>query len=137
MKRWALIEAGRVANVVEQENCPQIPGEWVEAGLSGPGWGYSEGVFLSPSPAPARRLISKGALFDRFGAVKPAILASSDPSVQAVIKDASVRDYIDLDNPELSFGLDVILQAGFAIDKQAILGGVILPIELPEAKAAV
>ena len=45
---------------------------------------------------PANWKIYVGSFFDRFGAHKLAILASQDPLIQAVIKDASVRKCIDL-----------------------------------------
>ena len=52
---------------------------------------------LQPEP----RHISVGAFFDRFGPAKWAILADGAFAVQAVVKDTSVRKYIDLDNPDL------------------------------------
>lgn len=65
--------------------------------------------------------ISVGSFFDRFGALKYAILASADLGVKALITDCSVRRYIDLDNVQLPYGLDMLIAAGFAIDKVAIL----------------
>jgi hypothetical protein len=73
--------------------------------------------FAPPQP----HHITVGAFFDRFGSKKWAILADSDPGVQALIKDCSVRKFIDLDNPELPFGLDLLIAAGHDIDKDAIL----------------
>lgn len=83
------------------------------------------------SAAPAPRHISVGAFFDRFGAAKWAILADESPQVQAVIKDASVRRYIDLDNPDLPAGLALIEAAGHVIDAAAITGAPVQPEELP------
>lgn len=38
MKRWALISAGEIVNVVEQASSPTIGGVWVEVvGAFGPG----------------------------------------------------------------------------------------------------
>jgi hypothetical protein len=48
--RWALIENNVVANVVEQDSQPQIPGVWVECGDAGPGWHYVNGVFETNQP---------------------------------------------------------------------------------------
>ena len=64
-----------------------------------------------------------GAFFDRFGAAKIAILASDDLLVQAIIKDASVRHYIDLRarREELLIALNMLLSRGFPIDPEAIL----------------
>ena len=92
------------------------------------------GVFTPPAqpeiPPPVRH-ISVGALFDRFGPLKWAVLASTDPTVKALIADCSVRRYIDLDNPDLPAGLDLVVAAGYAVDPEAILTAAILPKELP------
>lgn len=48
MKRWALIQGGKVANVVEQATQPTIDGQWIEATVQGPGWGYVNGAFVPP-----------------------------------------------------------------------------------------
>ena len=85
---------------------------------------------ISPA-APAPRHISVGAFFDRFGSAKWAILADATPAVQAVIKDASVRSYIDLDNPELPAGLALLTAAGHDIDAAAIVGNAVQPSEAP------
>jgi hypothetical protein len=74
-------------------------------------------------PVPEIRRITVGAFFDRFGELKYPILASSDLGVQAVIKDASVRSFIDLDSAQLLSGLNMIVQAGFDIDPDAIVSG--------------
>jgi hypothetical protein len=74
-------------------------------------------------PVPEIRRITVGAFFDRFGDQKYPILASSDLGVQAVIKDASVRSFIDLDSAQLLSGLNMIVQAGFDIDPDAIVSG--------------
>jgi hypothetical protein len=82
-------------------------------------------------PQPVLRHLSVGSFFDRFGAAKWAILADTTASVQAVVRDASVRRYIDLDNPQLPAGLAVIAAAGHAIDAEAILTAPIAAGELP------
>lgn len=75
-----------------------------------------------PAPAPTLpKHISVGSFFDRFAAQKYPILASTDPIVKALIQDCSVRSYIDLDNAQLPYGLDMLIAAGYAIDKTAIL----------------
>ena len=56
---------------------------------------------------------------------------STDPAVQGLIKDTQVRKWIDLDSPQLPAGLDMLISAGFAIDKDAILNAPIQPNELP------
>ena len=74
-------------------------------------------------PVPEVRRINVGSFFDRFGALKYPILASSDLGVQAVIKDASVRSFIDLDDEQLMTGLNLIVQAGFELDPEQLVSG--------------
>ena len=76
-------------------------------------------------------LIAVGAFFDRFGALKIPILASSDAGIQAMVKDAQVRKWIDLHRPDLPSMLDYIIAVGFAVDKATILGTPAAPTELP------
>lgn len=77
------------------------------------------------------RHISVGAFYDRFGPAKYAILADESLEVRAVVRDASIRKYIDLDNPRLLEGLAKLRAAGHDIDPALILGDPILPEELP------
>lgn len=86
---------------------------------------------IFPKEAPAPRHISVGAFYDRFGDQKYPILASADPTVQALIRDVSVRRFIDLDRPDLLQGLQLIVNAGFTIDPQAIVNGDVLAHEAP------
>lgn len=77
-----------------------------------------------PEPeTPADWFISRGGFFDRFGAQKLPILASTDPLVQAIVTDCMVRQYIDLRGRAADIGaaLDLLIGKGFAIDKTAIL----------------
>ena len=80
-------------------------------------------VFVHAPVAPAAppRHISVGAFFDRFGPAKWAILADATPTVAAVVKDASVRKYIDLDSADLPAGIALLQQAGHDVDVQAII----------------
>ena len=84
-----------------------------------------------PAPFAVPRHISVGAFFDRFGAAKWAVLADQNGGVQAVIKDASVRDFIDLDNADLPAGLLIVQAAGHAIDPKDIVDAPVRPEELP------
>lgn len=72
---------------------------------------------------PARWRIYVGSFFDRFGAAKLAILSDPDPVVQAVIKDASVRNYIDLlgRRDELLQVIGLLNLKGHAVDAAAVL----------------
>ena len=102
--------------------------EWADDIFPGR-WRLSE-----PVPEPeivVVRHISVGAFYDRFGAAKWAILADESPQVRAVVRDVSVRKYIDLANTELPAGLAILQAAGHAIVPEAILGDPIHPHELP------
>lgn len=93
-------------------------------------WRVAEQQDEPVEPRTARH-VSVGAFFDRFGALKWAILADTNPQVQAVVKDASVRAYIDLDNEDLPAGLALLQAAGHAIDAEAVIDAPIQPKELP------
>lgn len=85
-----------------------------------------------PVPAPVvLKHITVGRFFDRFGAQKYPILADSNPMVQALIKDCSVRSYIDLDDPQLPYGLQMLVESGHAIDVQGTLTAPLTDIERP------
>ena len=108
--------------------------ESLDSALMGQTHDAASNTWTAPAPTPAAptpRHISVGAFFDRFGSAKWAILADATPAVQAVIKDASVRSYIDLDNPELPAGLALLIAAGHAIDAAAIVGNAVQPSEAP------
>lgn len=100
---------------------------------NGSTYNAATGVFTPPMQPeiPEIRHISVGAFYDRFGAQKYAILASTDATVKALVADASVRKYIDLDRADLPAGLAMIVAAGYAIDESAILNSPVLASELP------
>jgi len=153
---YALIKNSLVENIVvaEAEFAAQIAPEWdavvmmdtpetVGAKIGG---SYVAGVFADPAgpgaPAPPvipegvptvpmPRLISVGAFFDRFGVHKYPILASENVSIKALIQDCAVRKYIDLDNPQLPYGVGMLVSLGFAIDPDAIVNAPITPSERP------
>ena len=84
--------------------------------------------------APAeQRHITVGAFFDRFGDQKMAILSSTDPGVRALITDCTVREYIDLDDPQLPAGVTMLVDAGFTVDAETILSAPIEERERPTA----
>ena len=80
-------------------------------------------VVLPGSVNPKEWIITVGALFDRFGAYKIPILASVDPIVQAIIKDAMVRNsiYLYAKRAELAAAIDILVSKGFTVDKTMIL----------------
>ncbi len=92
-----------------------------------------EPVFVPAPVVPAvePRHISVGAFFDRFGAAKWGILADATSTVAAVVKDASVRRYIDLDSPDLPAGIALLQQAGHDVDADAIIAAPVQEGERP------
>lgn len=145
--RYALIKNGKVDNVIiaDADFIAQITDQYdhielldtpEEQTVSGPGWTWDGKSFTQPIidtglATPEQRKISVGAFFDRFGDQKYPILASANPMVKAIIQDASVRTFIDLENPQLPMGLSLIQSAGFTIDATKIITDPIQPTELP------
>jgi hypothetical protein len=134
--RWALIEAGRVANVVEQDVQPTIAGEWVACGNAGPGWAYN-GTFSDPNavavpswsdPAldPRYHWVDVGPFFDRFGAKALSVTGSTDPQVQGLVTLLLPRKYVDLKRVDLPSMLDLLISKGLidGADKAAVLNPV-------------
>jgi len=78
---------------------------------------------VEPETTDADWRIYVGAFFDRFGDQKIGILSSEDAVVQALIKDASVRQYIGLRErrDELVQMIGVLIAKGFPLDTAAIL----------------
>jgi len=48
MKRWALIDGGRVVTITESDEMPTVFGPWVECPHGGPGWIW-DGEDFSPA----------------------------------------------------------------------------------------
>lgn len=113
MTRWALIQGIVVANVVEQDSPPAIPGQWVECGDAGPGWHYVEGVFsdpFAPPPAPPPPPhVSVGAFKDRLGMDAHAIAVSTHPACVAAREALVGRKYVDLVRPDVAALLDLLI----------------------------
>lgn len=65
-----------------------------------------------PPPDPAEWLIDIGPFFDRFGAAKLALLASTDATVRALVTDLQVRKWIDLQRPDVAQGIDLLVAMG-------------------------
>ena len=120
--------ASDVFSKIEDDQMIEAPD--YEIAISRLGMKYQDGKWVAgPLPVSAPRHISVGAFYDRFGTAKWGILASADPGVTAVIKDASVRKFIDLDNPALPMGIATIQAAGFEIDGTTIIDAPVQPGE--------
>lgn len=125
MKNIEILDAaGDVANTIFADE------EWAEENYPGM-WRVAAVQPVEPDPAPAQRHVSVGAFFDRFGPAKWAILADESAQVRAVVRDASVRKFIDLDNADLPMGLAIIQAAGHQIDPEAIVDAPVRAEELP------
>jgi hypothetical protein len=111
---------------------PTAPEGYTTVAPVGPPWGlyFIDGVWQAPAPALPNH-ITVGAFFDRFGDQKWPILADTNASVQALIKDASVRKWINLDDPQVLTGLQMVQAAGHDIDPTAIIAAPIQPEERP------
>lgn len=132
MHYYAQIVSGRCVSELATEAAIHQPDMVEIGGSTGAFLGkLYDGSFFTAPVAVLPRLITVGAFFDRFGAQKYPILASSNPTVQALIKDSSVRNYIDLKDPVLAAGLAALLGAGFAIDPAAIVNAPVQPSEMP------
>lgn len=138
--QYALIKNKKVENVIvaDQAFIALISAEWDhiepletldEQWLGvGIGWTYIDRQFQPPqslSPqlpeVEVKKHIQVGSFFDRFGSAKWAILADTNPMVQALVKDSQVRKFINLDDPQLQQGLNLLVSQGHAIDVQQIL----------------
>jgi len=82
-----------------------------------------------PTAITSNRFISVGSFYDRFGPLKWQILSDQSPIVQALIKDASVRRYIDLNSPDLLAALNLVRNAGYNIDLDKFINSPILESE--------
>ena len=79
-----------------------------------------------PEPTPTQVwewYIDVGPFFDRFGSAKLAVLTSTNPGVQAILKDTQVRKWLDLKLPEITQSVDYVAS--------------VVPAMTPELKEAI
>lgn len=112
-RRCVKLREGVVAEVTEVHG---VPDGWQEApAWVGLGDVYADGEFTRPAPVvpadPCEWLLDVGTFFDRFAGAKMAVLTSAHPVAQAVIRDASVRKWIDLRKPDVAAGIDALIAA--------------------------
>lgn len=91
---------------------------------------------LPPEPVIHAWYIDHGPFYDRFGDSMMAILMSTDPQVQALIKNLEARKWIDLQRPDVAGGLDLLISKGLitAEQKTAILN---TPITYEDQRALI
>ncbi|MFT0533153.1 hypothetical protein ACMHYJ_10070 [Castellaniella hirudinis] len=72
---------------------------------------------------PEYQWIEVGSFYDRFGPAKIPVLASTDPTAQALVRDTQIRKYIDLARPDVQQFIQYL--------------GTVVPEVTPEVQAAV
>lgn len=109
MKRWALIQGARCANVVEQEDQPQIGGDWVECtGLAvGPGSRLVGGEWLPALPAVVSSVSMRQAKLALYAAgklatVETAINALPEPDKTLALIEWNSASAVDRNHPTVS-----------------------------------
>jgi hypothetical protein len=123
MQRWALIDGGVVASIVEQDSQPTIGGLWVDVTGQhvGPGNTYSGGVF-GPAPAPPPIITKVAMLTGRF--TNPefvGILTASktDVEVEAWKYVFDNAPTIDLDSQNTKDGMALLVRKGLLTQERA------------------
>lgn len=128
MKRWALVENELVANVVEQDDQPEIKGVWIKIpdGIAGPGWKYIDGEFVNPNPPlpplPLPNVISKVAFrFRMTDAEYVGILtaAKTDIEVAAWVETFNMVSRINLDDQRTKDGVAKLVNKGLLTEARA------------------
>lgn len=66
----------------------------------------------APVSDPTEWLIDIGPFFDRFGIAKMGVLTSTDPVVQAIVKDVMTRKWVDLKRTDVEAGIDALVSKG-------------------------
>jgi len=139
MKRWALIEDGKVTNVVEQATQPVLFGSWVETPphYVSPGWSYIDGEFVDPRPPIIiPNIVTKVSFRFRMTDTEyVGILtaAKTDVEVQAWVETFNMVTRIDLDSQRTVDGLNVLVSKGLLTQERAteILSAIVLEEERP------
>lgn len=139
MNRYALINGNVVANIVEQDDMPNLPGWWVDVtGLHiGPGYMYDGSAFVQSIEALPRH-ITQLAFLSRFTDTEA--VAIDLASIGATAAAAMVRRYlskvtaakfIDLDRDDTRAGVLALETAGLLANGRAleILDGHIAEME--------
>lgn len=108
--RYVTILDGVVDNVVIAD---EMPPRGVQSDTANVGDLYDGNIF-TPAPVPVPPIpvppvyewyIDIGPFFDRFGAQKLAVLMSTDPTLQAILRDVQVRKWVDLKRPDVAEAL--------------------------------
>lgn len=119
--RHAIVKNSKVINVLDIPNqevldslVAELQVEITPSDTCSIGNDYIGGIFVDNTPVPVvpdptwKWYLDVGPFFDRFGAIKMAILTSSNSGVKALLQDIQIRKWIDLKNPEVASGLAYI-----------------------------
>jgi hypothetical protein len=93
-------------------------------------------VIPSTQSNPTEFLIDVGPFFDRFGAAKMSILTSQNATVRAIVQDLQVRKWVDLKRPDVSLGIDALIQLGVVGITPALKNKVLTDIVTSEENLA-
>ena len=74
----------------------------------------------APTPPKWEWYIDIGPFFDRFGSAKLAVLTSTNPGVQAILKDTQVRKWLDLKLPEIIQSVDYVASVVPAVTPEIV-----------------
>lgn len=129
--QYALIESGRVANIIEADAAfiETLPGTWAPAQGAGIGWLYDGEAFTAPvpeSPPAQDTRITRLAFRKRFTQAEKVALeiaALDDPSatpaqraqaaaLRAYLKDVDAATFIDLADAHVKEGVQTLEAAG-------------------------
>lgn len=96
--RWALIESGHVVNVVEQDDEPQIDGQWVACGDACPGWTYDGSAFAPPPAPPTPALVPVVSMRQaRLALHGASLLTVVEAAINAMAEPAKTQARIEWD----------------------------------------
>ena len=150
--QYALIESGRVVNIIEADAAfiETLPGTWAPAQGAGIGWHYDGEAFTAPvpeSPPAQDTRITRLAFRKRFTQAEKVALeiaALDDPSatpaqraqaaaLRAYLKDVDAAQFIDLADAHVAAGVHTLEAAGLlAAGRTAeIINAPVTPDELP------
>lgn len=120
MKRYALIQAGRVATVTEQVDPPTVPGQWVDCTghRVGPGFAWDGAQFSDP-PAPSFPTMTVLAFRQRLTipervAIEQASIGTSEAAstVRVWLGDLAATREVTLTHPATIAGVQHMEAAG-------------------------
>ena len=119
MNRYALIQGGIVANVVEQDSGPTIGGQWVNVTgqMIGPGQMYDGATFSNaPVPIPKRRISAYAFKIRMTSAERIAIRA-------AAVSSTAIADLIDLvdSSPSVDLNLPMVRLGILSLENAGLL----------------